>query len=96
MCSRWRGSMPLNGSSSSRTVGSWTSAAASLARWRMPFEYVPIGRWAASVSSTVAIARAAAPSGSATPWSWALSRANSWPVRYEWTASRSGTRPTSR
>ena len=38
MCSRWRGSMPLNGSSSSRMRGSWTSAAASLARWRMPFE----------------------------------------------------------
>ena len=64
MCSRWRGSMPLNGSSSSRIGGSWTSAPASLARWRMPFEYVPIGRSAASVRSTVAIARAAAASGS--------------------------------
>ena len=60
MCSRWRGSIPLNGSSSSRMRGSWTSAAASLARWRMPLEYVRIGRSAASVSSTVAIARSAA------------------------------------
>ena len=79
MCSRWRGSMPLNGSSSSRIRGSWTSAPASLARWRMPLEYVPIGRSAASVRSTVAIARAAASSGSATPWRRALSRANSQP-----------------
>ena len=77
MCSRWRGSMPLNGSSSSRTLGSWTSAPASLARWRMPFEYVPIGRSAASVSSTVAIAAWPRPSGSARPWSRALSSANS-------------------
>ena len=38
MCSRCRGSMPLNGSSSSRIDGSWTSAAAILTRWRMPFE----------------------------------------------------------
>ena len=81
MCSRWRGSMPLNGSSSSRTVGSWTRAPASLARWRMPFEYVPIGRSAASARSTVAIALAAAASGSATPWRRALSTANSRPVR---------------
>ena len=44
MCSRWRGSMPLNGSSSSRIGGSWTRAPASLARWRMPLEYVPMGR----------------------------------------------------
>ncbi len=38
-------------------------------------------RSAASVRSTVAIARAAAASGSATPWRRALSRANSRPVR---------------
>ena len=94
MCSRCRGSMPLNGSSSSRIRGSWTSAPASLARWRMPLEYVPIGRSAASVRSTVAMARAAAASGSATPWSRALSRANSQPGQEAWTASRSGTRPT--
>ena len=56
MCSRWRGSIPLNGSSRSRIRGSWTSAPASLARWRIPLEYVPIGRSAASVRSTVAIA----------------------------------------
>ena len=60
MCSRWRGSMPLNGSSSSSTLGSWTRAPASFARWRMPFEYVPVGRCAASTRSTVSIARCAA------------------------------------
>ena len=60
MWSRWRGSIPLKGSSSSRMVGSWTSAPASFARWRIPFEYVEIGRPAASVSSTVSIARVAA------------------------------------
>ena len=38
MCSRCRGSMPLNGSSSSRISGSCTSAAATLMRWRMPLE----------------------------------------------------------
>ena len=35
---RCRGSMPLNGSSSSRTSGSWTSAAATSIRCRMPLE----------------------------------------------------------
>ncbi len=38
MCSRWRGSMPLNGSSSTRISGSCTSAAATLMRCRMPLE----------------------------------------------------------
>ena len=38
MCSRWRGSIPLNGSSSSRIGGSWTSAAAIFVRCRIPFE----------------------------------------------------------
>ena len=38
MCSRCLGSMPLNGSSSSRISGSWTSAAATLIRCRMPLE----------------------------------------------------------
>ena len=49
MCSRWRGSIPLNGSSSSSTGGSWTRRPAILTRCRIPFEYVPIGRSAASV-----------------------------------------------
>src|SRR6202000_280460 len=44
MCSRCRGSIPLKGSSSSRTSGSCTSAAATLIRWRMPLEYVAILR----------------------------------------------------
>ena len=34
--------MPLNGSSSSSTAGSWTSAEAILIRCRMPLEYVEI------------------------------------------------------
>ena len=38
MCSRCRGSMPLNGSSSSSSSGSCTSAAATLIRCRMPLE----------------------------------------------------------
>ena len=36
MWSRWRGSMPLNGSSRTSAGGSWTSAAATLIRCRMP------------------------------------------------------------
>ena len=57
MCSRWRGSIPLNGSSSSSTCGSCTSAAATRVRCRMPLEYVPIRRSCASVISTSSIAR---------------------------------------
>ena len=38
MWSRWRGSRPVSGSSSTSTCGSWTSAWATLTRWRMPFE----------------------------------------------------------
>src|SRR5215208_2462316 len=93
---RCRGSMPLKGSSRSKIDGSWTSAAAILARCRIPLEYVPIGRSAAPSSSTVAIARAAAPSGSGKRWSWAARRANSRPVKNECTASRSGTSPIDR
>ncbi|MFZ0158245.1 MAG: hypothetical protein WAL50_04380 [Kineosporiaceae bacterium] len=37
-CSRWRGSMPLNGSSSRSTAGSWTSAVAILIRCFIPLE----------------------------------------------------------
>jgi len=37
-CRRWRGSTPLNGSSSRSTDGSCTSAEASFTRWRMPLE----------------------------------------------------------
>jgi hypothetical protein len=36
--------MPLNGSSSSSTDGSWTRAAATRVRWRMPLLYVSILR----------------------------------------------------
>ena len=52
MCSRCRGSAPLNGSSSSSTSGSWTSAAAILMRCFIPFEYPPVDRCAASSRST--------------------------------------------
>ena len=79
MWSRCRGSMPLNGSSRRRTVGSWTSAAAILTRWRMPFEYVPIE----PVRGVLEIDRrdraAAALRGSGRPWSRALKRTNSSP-----------------
>lgn len=44
---RWRGSMPLNGSSSRSSDGWWTRADAIFTRWRMPLEYVAIFRsWA--------------------------------------------------
>ena len=49
MCSRWRGSRPLNGSSSSRTGGSWTSAAASSPAASCPSSTSPSARAAASV-----------------------------------------------
>ena len=65
---RWRGSMPLNGSSSSSTCGSCTSAPATLARCRMPLEYVPIGRFSASSRSTARIAARAAASAVRQPW----------------------------
>ena len=64
MCIRWRGSMPLNGSSSSSTCGSCTSAAATRVRCRMPLENVSIRRSCASVISTRSSARAAAAAGS--------------------------------
>jgi len=38
MAMRWRGSMPLNGSSRRSTWGSWTSEPATLTRCRMPLE----------------------------------------------------------
>lgn len=81
MCSRWRGSMPLNGSSSSSTFGSCTSAAATLARWRMPLEYVWIGRSAAAVISTSSSARSAAALGSGSLCSFAEAVTNSRAVR---------------
>ena len=59
-CMRWRGSMPLKGSSSSSSDGSWTSADAIFTRWRMPLEYVEILRSCAYSISTVASARWAA------------------------------------
>ena len=96
MCSRWRGSIPLNGSSRSRIDGSWTSAAAILTRWRIPFEYVPTARSAAAARSTVAIARSVAAAGSGRRCSRAARSTNWRPVRNAWTASRSGTSPTCR
>ena len=95
MCIRWRGSMPLNGSSSSSTDGSCTSAAATRVRWRMPLEYVSSRRSCASVISTSSIARRAAASGSASRCSLALASTNSQPVRKPCTASRSLTMPES-
>ena len=78
---RCRGSMPLNGSSSSSTGGSCTSAEAILIRCRMPLEYVEISRSWASVISIMAIARWAAAPGSASPCSSALATTNCRPVR---------------
>ena len=72
----WIGSVPLSGSSRSSTSGSCTSAAATLARCRMPFEKVDSRRSAASVSSTVSIARRAAPDASGTLYRAALHSTN--------------------
>ena len=77
MCSRWRGSMPLNGSSRMRTGGSWTSAAATFDPLAHPLRVAADravrrhragrrGRWRVR-------ARAA---GSATSWSWAAASTN--------------------
>ena len=96
MCIRCRGSMPLNGSSSSSTCGSCTSAAATRVRCRMPLEYVSIRRSCASVISTSSSARCAAASGSGSLCSFALASTNSHAVRKPCTASRSLTRPSSR
>ena len=46
------GSSPFSGSSSSTTSGSWAMAWASFARWRIPWEYVPRGRYRASPRPT--------------------------------------------
>ena len=90
---RWRGSMPLKGSSSSSTAGSCTSAEAILIRCRMPLEYVEMVRSCASVISIVAIARCAAAPASASPCSSAFTSTNRRPVRWSKSASRSGTSP---
>ena len=55
-----------------------------------------MSRSCASSISTVAIARFAAASGSASPCSRALASTNSQPVTTSYIASRSGTRPISR
>ncbi len=94
MCSRCRGSIPLNGSSSSSTVGSWTSAAATRARWRMPLEYVPCLRCQASCNSTCPSARSVAARGRAVRAAerWRARTASA--VRNPCTASRSATSPS--
>ena len=53
-CRRWMGSAPLRGSSSTSTTGSFTSAAATLERWRMPLLKPSMDRSATGRSSTVA------------------------------------------
>ena len=78
MCIRWRGSMPLNGSSSSSTSGSCTSAAATRVRCRMPLEYVSIRRSCARLISTSSSARLAAAAGSGSRCSFALASTNSY------------------
>ena len=95
-CSRWRGSMPLNGSSSSSTGGSWTSAVAILIRCFIPFEYVEMSRSWGSVICTVSSARRAASSGSSSRCSRALASTNSQPDTDSYMASRSGTSPIRR
>ena len=97
MCIRWRGSMPLNGSSSSSTCGSCTSAAATRVRCRMPLEYVldpPVLR----VGHLDQVERPARPppAGSGSLCSFALASTNSRAVRKPCTASRSLTRPSVR
>lgn len=91
---RWRGSMPLKGSSSSSSDGSWTRADAILTRWRMPLEYVEILRSCAYSISTVASAFCAALAPR--PCNSALATTNSRPVRKSYIASRSGTMPMCR
>ena len=93
ICSRCRGSMPLNGSSRTSTCGSCTSAAATRVRCRIPLEYVSMRRSCASVISTRDSARRAAASGSGNRCSLALASTNSQAVRNPCTASRSLTRP---
>ena len=44
MSSRWTGSRPSVGSSSSSRAGSWARAAASFTRWRCPVDMVPTAR----------------------------------------------------
>ena len=51
-CRRWIGSAPLSGSSSTSTVGSFTRAAATLDRWRIPLLNPSMLRSATARSST--------------------------------------------
>ena len=81
MCSRCLGSMPLNGSSSSRISGLCTSAAATLIRCRMPLEYVEILRSCAGDISVRPIAHWAARSGLESLCSFAVAVTNCSPVR---------------
>ncbi len=68
---RWTGSAPLSGSSSTSTSGLVTRAAATLARWRMPLEKPPTLRSATSSRPTVCRHRSGRVR-SATPWSAAV------------------------
>ena len=94
-CTRCRGSMPLKGSSSSSTVGSWTSEAATLIRCRIPLEYVRDGR-SARRSSRPCRSTPRGRAGLARRCSFAFATTNSRPVRKSSTASRSRTMPSPR
>ena len=59
-CARCTGSAPFRGSSSTSTLGSVTSAAATLVRWRIPLLNPPTPRSATSSMSTSANARSGA------------------------------------
>ena len=89
---RWTGSAPLSGSSSTSTGGSVTRAAATLARWRIPLLNPPRRRSAAGIMSTSSSARSAAP-GVAARRGGRRRSGTSWrAVSWAGTASSSGTR----
>ena len=92
-CSRWRGSSPLSGSSSTRTSGSWTRALATFTRWRLPFESARTGRRSVADTSTSASACSVAATGSGTRSRRAAVSTNSRAVRDSNIASCCGTRP---
>ena len=94
MCSRWRGSIPLNGSSRSRIDGLVDEGGGDL---RPLAHALRVGRRPAGPprprDRPSGSPRAAAASGSGRRWRRAAISTNSRPVRNAWTASRSGTRP---
>ena len=92
MSSRWDGSSPLVGSSSSSSSGSWTMAWASLTRWRWPVLMVPTGRNRSSprpTSHRASLAREVA-SRRGRPCSSARWRTTSWAATSGGRASCSG------